>query len=98
MRPGSRPVKAFESHVSVVDEEGAALRKGAVRVNGPMKIGRYTFHQLSYYPGTPAVSLLKVTHDPGVPLVFLGFILLPTGVAFTLYVKPLLNRKAREDV
>jgi len=39
-----------------------------------------------------------VTRDPGVPLVFAGFILLPIGIVLAFYVKPLLNRKGRSDV
>jgi cytochrome c biogenesis protein ResB len=95
----SRPptVKAFESHVTILDEDGKEVRNAVVLVNTPLKVGRYTFYQTSYDPETLS-STLEVTHDPGVPLVFAGFILLPIGIVLAFYVKPLLNRKGRSDV
>jgi len=50
-----------------------------------------------YDPETLASSTLEVTSDPGVPLVFAGFILLPLGLALAFYVRPLLNREGRGD-
>jgi hypothetical protein len=90
-------VKAFESHVTILDEAGKEVRNAVVLVNSPLKFGRYTFYQTSYDPETLS-STLEVTSDPGVPLVFAGFILLPIGIALAFYVKPLLNRKGRSDV
>ena len=86
-------IKAFESHVTALNKEGQVLQEGSILVNEPMKIGRYTLYQVSYDPETEAISSLDVTYDPGVPLVFIGFILMPLGMAFTFYVKPFLNRK-----
>ena len=54
----------------------------------PLKVGRYTFYQVSYDPETMASSTLEVTSDPGVPLVFAGFILLcrlSAGLGQNLY-------------
>ncbi len=90
-------VKSFESHVTVLDEKGAEVRNAVILVNSPLKVGRYTFYQESYDEKTLA-TVLEVTRDPGVPLVFAGFILLPIGIALAFYVKPLLNRKGRGDV
>jgi hypothetical protein len=42
-------------------------------------------------------TILQAASDPGVPLVFAGFLLLPIGVALAFYAKPLLNRKGRAD-
>ena len=91
-------VKAFESHVTILDEGGKEVRKAVILVNEPIKVGRYTFYQITYDMETLASSTLEVTSDPGVPLVFAGFILLPIGIALAIYVKPLLNRKGRGDV
>lgn len=89
-------VKAFESHVTILDAGGKELQNAVILVNSPLKVGPYTFYQVSYDPETLA-STLEVTSDPGVPLVFAGFLLLPIGVALAFYVKPLLNRKGRAD-
>jgi len=90
LRPGT--IKSYESHVTVLDEADKEIRKGVILVNSPLKVGRYTFYQFGYDPKTLASSNLEVTSDPGVPLVFAGFILLPIGIALALYAKPLLNR------
>jgi cytochrome c biogenesis protein ResB len=90
-------IKAFESHVTILDESGKELRSAVILVNSPLKAGRYTFYQTSYDLETLS-STLEVTHDPGVPLVFAGFILLPIGIALAFYLRPLLNRKGRSDV
>jgi hypothetical protein len=90
-------IKSFESHVTVLDENGKEARKAVILVNSPLQVGRYNFYQASYDPKTMA-TILEVTRDPGVPLVFAGFILLPIGIALALYVRPLLNRKGRSDV
>ena len=82
--------------MTVLDEGGNEVRNAVILVNSPLKVGRYTLYQVSYDPETLA-STLEVTRDPGVPLVFAGFILLPIGVALAFYVKPLLNRKGRGD-
>lgn len=91
------PVKAFESRVTVLSPEGQELRRASVLVNSPLKAGRYTLYQLSYDPETEASSTLEVVHDPGVPLVFTGFALMPLGIAFVFYVQPLLKRRTRAD-
>ena len=96
LRPAT--VRAFESHVAILDAAGRELRKSVILVNSPLKFGRYTFYQVSYDAATMASSTLEVTSDPGVPLVFAGFILLPIGIALTIYAGPLLKRKGRSDV
>jgi cytochrome c biogenesis protein ResB len=90
-------VRNFESGVSVLDEMGREVRKGVVLVNSPFTFRRYTFYQQSYSrdESNGVYSILLVKSDPGVPLVFAGFMLLPIGIALAIYAKP---RKAREDV
>jgi hypothetical protein len=89
-------VKSYESHVTVLDENGNKVQEAVILVNSPLKVGRYTFYQASYNEKTMG-TVLDVASDPGVPLVFAGFILLPVGIALAFYVKPLLNRKGRSD-
>ena len=88
-------VKSYESHVTVLDENGNKIREAVILVNSPLKVGRYTFYQASYTKTMG--TILEVTHDPGVPLVFAGFLLLPIGIVLAFYVKPFLNRKGRGD-
>jgi cytochrome c biogenesis protein len=92
------PVKAFESHVTVLEETGTVAREATVMVNRPVEAGRYTLYQLSYDPKTEATSTLQVVYDPGVPLVYVGFVLMPVGMIFVFYVHPLLKQRKSRDV
>lgn len=92
------PVRTFESHVAVLDGEGKELRKAAILVNGPLRAGRYVLYQMSYDQQTEQSSTLEVVYDPGVPLVFIGFLTLPAGIAFVFYIQPILRRRARANV
>ena len=93
-------IKNFESRVTVLDDTGHEIRNGVIRVNSPFTFGRFTFYQQDYYfdedRGTYSVFLVK--SDPGVPLVFGGFVLLPIGIALAIYAKPRLARKGPGDV
>jgi len=88
------PVKSYSSHVTVLNPDGTEKRKAVIRVNEPLREGRFTLYQASYDPNTLSSSTLEVVNDPGVPLVFAGFILMPLGIAFVFYIQPLLRRKA----
>ena len=87
-----RQTKSYASHVTVLDQQGEELRKATVRVNEPLKVGRYTFYQSGYDTRTEQATTLEVVYDPGVPLVFAGFVLMPFGIAFVFYIQPLLRR------
>jgi len=86
-------VKSFESRVTILDGDGEVLQEESIRVNKPLKVGRYTFHQSDYRLTPGLTSVLGVSRDPGLPLVLIGFVLLPAGIAFSFYVKPLLRRE-----
>jgi hypothetical protein len=89
------PIKAFSSHVTVMDEEGNELRKAVIQVNRPLRQGRYTFYQSSYDKETERVTVLEVVYDPGVWFVYIGFTLMPLGMAYVFYIQPVLRRRAR---
>jgi hypothetical protein len=91
-------VKTFASHVTVLDDAGEARKSATILVNQPLEAGRFTFYQASYDQRTERTTVLEVGYDPGVPLVFTGFILMPLGIAYVFYIQPLLRRKARRDV
>ena len=90
----------YESRVSVLDEAGREIGEGVILVNSPIKFGRYTFYQQGPYRGEDQETyyVLHVKSDPGVPLVFAGFVLLPIGIALAIYAKPRLARKGHGDV
>jgi hypothetical protein len=90
-------VKTFESRLAVLSPTGEVLRRMSVRVNSPVRVGRYTLYQSGYDPETETTSTLEVSYDPGVTLVLIGFALMPAGMAFTFYVRPLLLRRGARD-
>ncbi len=91
------PVKTYASHVSVLDEQGGELRRATILVNQPLKVGRFTFYQSGYDTRTERSTVLEVVYDPGVSLVFVGFVLMPLGIAYVFYIQPLWRRKGREN-
>lgn len=91
------PVKTYASHVSVLDEQGGELRRATILVNQPLKVGRFTFYQSGYDKRTERSTVLEVVYDPGVSLVFVGFVLMPLGIAYVFYIQPLWRRKGREN-
>jgi hypothetical protein len=92
-------VEAYESRVTISGEPGREPRTASILVNQPLRAGRYRLYQASYDLATEQSSTLEVAYDPGVPLVFIGFILMPLGMAFVFYVQPFLKgrRRAQPD-
>ena len=68
-------VKTYESRVTILDAGGKEVRSAAILVNSPLKVGPYTFYQVSYntehpvqHPGGDARSgraaRLRRVHSP----------------------------------
>lgn len=88
---GRRP-KDFISKVTVL-KGGKEIMSADVRVNGPLRFGGYTFFQSSYDTESLSWSGLQVVKDPGVVLVYAGFILLIAGLVIIFYVNPLIREE-----
>ena len=52
-------------------------------MNKPLRWKGFTLYQAGYDPENPGYSSLLVSHDPGVPLVYAGFLLLTAGLIWT---------------
>ena len=87
-----KEVKAYVSHVSVID--GAKRFETKISVNDPMVHNGWTLYQVNYNPQDPTYSGLDAVYDPGVSWVFLGFALICVGVFFMFYVEPRLKGRA----
>ncbi|MFH1578249.1 MAG: cytochrome c biogenesis protein ResB [Candidatus Omnitrophota bacterium] len=79
-------IKDFKSRLRVIEDEEVILTK-TIEVNHPLKFRGYTFYQSSYDPEQPNWTGLQVVKDPGVALVYLGFILLNIGIILVFYTK-----------
>lgn len=87
-----RQPKDFVSKVTVLKRDKEVMA-GEIRVNKPLSFGGYTFFQSSYDTEGHAWSGLQVSRDPGVPVVYAGFILLITGFIMIFYVNPIIRRR-----
>lgn len=71
-------IREFRSRLTFAD--GKQIFRGDATVNGPVSFGGYTFYQSGYDEEKPEWTSLTVVKDPGVPVVFAGFILLNLGI------------------
>lgn len=76
-------VKQYVSELAV-KENGEVVKEGRISVNSPMSWRGFTMYQSSYEPGNDKVSILQVNRDPGVPVVYTGFAVLPLGLLWVL--------------
>lgn len=83
-------VKDYKSTLHILDA-GILVKKKTIEVNSPLSYKGYTFYQSGYNPEDPKWTSLQVVKDPGVPLVYLGFVLMIAGMALVFYVNPALG-------
>lgn len=90
-------VKDYVSTVSVLEEDRRVLTK-KIEVNHPLTYKGYSFYQNDYRPNDPTFSGFQVVRDPGLPLVYLGFITNLIGVLISLFLSKLFASKKRASV
>ncbi len=88
---GRRP-KDYISKVTVL-KGGKEVRAADIRVNEPLRFNGYTFFQSTYDTEDLGWSGLQVVKDPGVGVVYAGFVLLIVGLTIIFYVNPLIQRR-----
>ena len=88
-------IKDYKSKLRVIDNGQTVLSK-TIEVNDPLKYSGYVFYQSSFDPEEEKYSGLQVTKNPGIVVVYSGFIILCVGVVFIFYVKPFLRRKSNK--
>ncbi|MBI4668289.1 MAG: cytochrome c biogenesis protein ResB [Elusimicrobia bacterium] len=77
-------IRQFESVLEIFDAEGSNFEK-TISVNNPLKHRGWRFYQSGYDPKNPAFSSLQVARDPSVTVIYLAFILLPAGLAWSFW-------------
>ncbi len=88
-----RRPKDFISKVTIFKNGKEVISKD-IRVNDPLSFFGYTFFQSTYDSQALNWSGLKIVKDPGVPVIYLGFIMLMLGLALIFYIRPLIRRYA----
>ncbi len=76
-------IRDFASSVTITGA-GGSMTRAQIAVNRPLRFGGYTLYQTSYDPADAAYSLLTVTRDSGLWLVYAGFIIFLAGVCLWL--------------
>jgi hypothetical protein len=91
-----RSIKDFLSDVEVVKDNKVIMRK-TIEVNKPMHYGGYLFYQQGYDSDAGKYTILGVTSDKGLGVVFLGYILLCIGVFWQFWLRHLFGDREMED-
>lgn len=86
-----RRPKDFISKVTVLKGNKEVMARD-IRVNEPLSFDGYTFFQSSYDTEGHGWSGLQIAKDPGVPVVYAGFMLLIAGFTIVFYVNPIIRR------
>jgi hypothetical protein len=90
--PGSRMAATYESTVRIDDPEQGSFET-LISMNHPLHYRGYIFFQSSFVEGRPMMSIFSVARAPGLPLVYLGVVLVASGVIWMFYVKPYLAKR-----
>jgi len=79
--------KTFQSHLTVL-EDGRKVTEKTIVVNDPLSHRGFMFYQSSFRKEDPTYSGIQVVRDPGLGIVFLGFVMMSIGVIFIYYIRP----------
>ncbi|MBL7115983.1 MAG: cytochrome c biogenesis protein ResB [Kiritimatiellae bacterium] len=82
-----QPVKDWKSTLEILDND-VVVKEKTIEVNAPLSYKGYTFYQSGYNPNDPKWTSLQVVRDPGVPLVYTGFLFLIVGLTMVFYLYP----------
>ncbi len=86
--PGIQMAAGFEADVELTDPERGVTLKRKISMNNPLKYRGYTLFQSSFIQGPVETTVLSVRNDPGVPLVYGGFLIIVAGVAAMFILRP----------
>lgn len=88
-------IKEFRSTVKFIDGEKQELK--TIKVNSPVRFKGYTFYQTGFDAERLNWTALEVVRDPGVAVVFAGFILLNVGIIL-VYLQKMKRDKEKTQV
>lgn len=91
-----RMVRDYISELEVI-KNGKVVARKSIEVNKPLHFGGCLFHQQSYDDQAGQFTVLKVTSDSGLGTVYLGYILLCTGVFWHLWLRHIFGDREMED-
>jgi len=89
-------VKDYYSDLQVL-EDGKVVTEKTIEVNDPLYYGGYHFYQHSYDKKGEQYSVLSVSSDSGLYLVYTGYILLMIGIIWLMWIIPLLPSRNNSE-
>ncbi len=95
-QPKPNEPKNVRSELEILDDQGKVLAKKAVGVHEPFIFQGHWFYLGTDNPDDSSLSNIRVVREPGLWLVYLGFLCLIVGTAWMFYLKPVLKRRADE--
>lgn len=95
MYPGTGTTRLFRSRVDVLDPTRSDTVRHDIVLNHPLVHGGYKISQASWIdlPDGRQATVLGVSYDPGIPLMYIGGGLLVLGMAGIFFLKPYLKRR-----
>lgn len=90
---GQRHIKSYKSAVQLL-ENGTVVLEKTIEVNHPIRHRGYALYQSGYNQNDLSWSTIQIVKDPGVPVVYAGFICLIGGLVLLLGFKPAAKRSA----
>jgi len=77
--PPAPRIKGYKSALKIIEGQ-SVVKEAVVEVNSPFTYKGYTFYQSGFNPGDPSWTSLQVVRDPGVSLVYAGFLMMIVGM------------------
>lgn len=91
----SEAINNYQSYV-VIYENGKVSAEAIVEVNSPFKYKGYTFYQYGYGDHhSLEYTVLGVSKDPGMPVIYIGMFGLCVGFIFQFHLKRFLARRKK---
>lgn len=87
--PGTNRPASFESDIILKDDFSGTARDVTIRMNRPLKYHGFKIFQSGYQQpeGSPEVSVFTVAKDPGVPIKYVGAVVLISGILIMFYTR-----------
>jgi len=90
-----RIISDYISDLEVI-KDGRVIAEKSIEVNKPLHFGGYHFYQSSYDAEAGQYTVLSVTSDTGLRLVYAGYVLLCGGVIWHLWLREILAKRKRQ--
>jgi cytochrome c biogenesis protein ResB len=85
-------VRDYISDVQVV-KDGNVVAEKTIEVNHPLHFGGYHFYQSSYDADAHRYTVLSVVSDTGLGLVYVGYMMLVTGVFWHFWLRHIFTKR-----